>query len=133
MDEITPNATNHRNTVRQPVGCSTVLVNQPDCVRINQSNDNIFQMLFAARIQFFSFYFRTQEVIAHTEDALIEVLNHYYIVSAHIIEPVPQGKYKVCFGFVQSVRLELIFYLELRLGYRRKIHFGLLCWSFAWI
>lgn len=99
MDEITPNATNHRNTVRQPVGCSTVLVNQPDCVRLNQSNGDILKCFFAVCTCFY-FCSHTQEVIAHTEDALLEVLNHYYIVSAHIVEPAPQGKYKVRFDLI---------------------------------
>lgn len=36
-----------------------------------------------------------QEILAHTEDALQEVLNHFYIVSAHIIEKSPQGKHNV--------------------------------------
>lgn len=43
MDEITPNASGHRNTVKQPVGCSTVIVNQPDCVRINQYTSMTFR------------------------------------------------------------------------------------------
>lgn len=34
MDDITPNATNNQNAVNQPVGCSTICVNQPDCVRL---------------------------------------------------------------------------------------------------
>lgn len=33
--------------------------------------------------------------MAHTEDALQEVLNHFYIVSAHIKSDTPQGKYQV--------------------------------------
>lgn len=36
-----------------------------------------------------------QEILGHTEDALSEVLNHFYIVSAHIISDSPQGKYNV--------------------------------------
>ncbi|XP_031628712.1 uncharacterized protein LOC116344357 [Contarinia nasturtii] len=67
MDDITPNATNRLNSInQQPIGCSTICVNQPD-----------------------------YEILAHTEDALQETLNHYYLVSAHIIEPSPQGKHKV--------------------------------------
>ncbi|XP_053678861.1 uncharacterized protein LOC128729230 [Anopheles nili] len=50
----------------QPVGCSTICVNEPDCV-----------------------------VLGHTEDALAEVMNHFYFVSAHIISETPQGKYNV--------------------------------------
>lgn len=41
------------------------------------------------------FYFASQEILAHTEDALKETLNHFYFVSAHIIESSPQGKHKV--------------------------------------
>lgn len=37
----------------------------------------------------------SQEILSHTEDALDETLNHFYLVSAHIIEPSPQGKHKV--------------------------------------
>jgi len=36
-----------------------------------------------------------QEVLGHTEDALSEVLNHIYFVSAHIISDLPQGRWKV--------------------------------------
>ena len=32
-------------------------------------------------------------LLGHTEDALPETLNHAYIVSAHIHEDTPQGKY----------------------------------------
>ncbi|XP_055304139.1 beta-alanyl-dopamine/carcinine hydrolase [Sitodiplosis mosellana] len=66
MDDITPNATNRINGVHPPIGCSTICVNQPD-----------------------------NEILAHTEDALQETLNHFYIVSAHIIESTPQGKHRV--------------------------------------
>lgn len=66
MDEITPVAVKNRNAINQPVGCSTLCVNEPDC-----------------------------QILAHTEDALKEALNHFYLVSAHIIEPTPQGKHKV--------------------------------------
>lgn len=36
-----------------------------------------------------------QETLGHTEDALSENLNNFYIVSAHIISDSPQGKYNV--------------------------------------
>lgn len=36
-----------------------------------------------------------QVVLGHTEDALSEVLNHFYFVSAHIISESPEGKHKV--------------------------------------
>lgn len=66
MDEILPVAVEGKNSINQPIGCSTVCVNEPDC-----------------------------EILAHTEDALSEVLNHYYFVSAHIVSDAPQGKYNV--------------------------------------
>ncbi|XP_055623053.1 beta-alanyl-dopamine/carcinine hydrolase [Toxorhynchites rutilus septentrionalis] len=66
MDDILPIAVDGRNSINQPIGCSTICVNEPDC-----------------------------EILAHTEDALSEVLNHYYFVSAHIVSDAPQGKYNV--------------------------------------
>lgn len=66
MDDIVPSAAAQKNTIDQPVGCSTICVNQPDC-----------------------------QILGHTEDALSEVLNHFYFVSAHIISDEPQGKYNV--------------------------------------
>lgn len=33
--------------------------------------------------------------MGHTEDALSEVLNHIYFVSAHITSDLPQGRWKV--------------------------------------
>lgn len=33
--------------------------------------------------------------MGHTEDALSETLNHFYFVSAHIINEKPQGKWGV--------------------------------------
>jgi len=65
MDNIITNVL-EREGQNQPVGCSTICVN----------NEN-------------------QEVLGHTEDALAEVLNHFYIVSAHIISDTPQGKWQV--------------------------------------
>ncbi|KAF5278311.1 hypothetical protein FQR65_LT03580 [Abscondita terminalis] len=50
----------------QPVGCSTLCINQPG-----------------------------QAILGHTEDALSENLNHFYFVSAHIISETPQGKWQV--------------------------------------
>ncbi|KAL1517408.1 hypothetical protein ABEB36_001175 [Hypothenemus hampei] len=47
-----------------PTGCSTVCVNE-----------------------------RGQEILGHTEDAYSSILNHFYLVSAHIIEKEPQGKW----------------------------------------
>ncbi|KAJ9586090.1 hypothetical protein L9F63_020287, partial [Diploptera punctata] len=35
------------------------------------------------------------EILGHTEDALADVLNHIYFVSAHIISDTPQGRWKV--------------------------------------
>lgn len=40
-------------------------------------------------------YLKYQEILGHTEDALAEALNHFYLVSAHIISETPQGKYNV--------------------------------------
>ncbi|KAK4877384.1 hypothetical protein RN001_009890 [Aquatica leii] len=50
----------------QPVGCSTICVNQPG-----------------------------YEILGHTEDAITENLNHFYFVSAHITSEKPEGKWKV--------------------------------------
>lgn len=66
MDEITPKSIQNRNSINQPIGCSSICINEGNC-----------------------------EILAHTEDALSEVLNHFYIVSAHIISDTPQGKYNV--------------------------------------
>lgn len=35
------------------------------------------------------------EWMGHTEDMVPEVLNHFYFVSAHVIEETPQGRYGV--------------------------------------
>lgn len=40
-----------------------------------------------------------QEVIGHSEDALSPTLNHFYIVSAHIVNDSPQGKYHVSWNW----------------------------------
>lgn len=68
MDEILPQSLKYLNTVekKQPVGCSTIILNGEN-----------------------------ERVLAHTEDALTETLNHYYFVVAHIINDTPQGKYNV--------------------------------------
>lgn len=109
MDDITPNVAKRRSAVNQPVGCSTLLVNQPDCVRINQLIW-YFKILFAV---FNFFYSHIQEVIAHAEDALLEALNHYYIVSAHIIESTPQGKCQVYSDQYSLVAIELSMWIDL--------------------
>ena len=36
-----------------------------------------------------------KEILGHTEDALTETLNHFYLVSAHIISDKPQGRWNV--------------------------------------
>lgn len=36
-----------------------------------------------------------QQILAHTEDALEATLNHWYMVSAHIVSETPQGRYGV--------------------------------------
>ncbi|XP_076170285.1 C45 family peptidase tan [Ptiloglossa arizonensis] len=59
LDDIVLNVANkedQRNNL--PVGCSTVICNQPG-----------------------------QELLGHNEDALSETLNHWYLVSAHVLEP----------------------------------------------
>lgn len=75
MDDITPQSIKHKNEVndvknikdiKEPIGCSTIMLNTEDA-----------------------------KVLAHTEDALTETLNHYYFVVAHIKEDTPQGKYNV--------------------------------------
>lgn len=89
MDDITPNVVNRKNTINQPIGCSTICVNESDCVSFNE-------FIYLSKFQPFTCdNFHLQEILAHTEDALQETLNHFYFVSAHIIEPSPQGKYKV--------------------------------------
>ncbi|RZF48090.1 hypothetical protein LSTR_LSTR002156 [Laodelphax striatellus] len=65
MDEILPNVL-QKKVSENTNGCSTMCCNQPG-----------------------------QELLGHTEDALSEVLNHIYFVSAHIKEDKPQGKWKV--------------------------------------
>ncbi|XP_058808212.1 beta-alanyl-dopamine/carcinine hydrolase isoform X2 [Phymastichus coffea] len=59
LDDIVPNvAANGASGNIQPVGCSTVICNQPG-----------------------------QEILGHNEDALSETLNHWYLVDAHVTEP----------------------------------------------
>lgn len=65
MDEILPNVLQQKKS-DSTNGCSTICINQPG-----------------------------QEILGHTEDALAEVLNHIYFVSAHIITDTPQGRWKV--------------------------------------
>ncbi|XP_063235694.1 beta-alanyl-dopamine/carcinine hydrolase isoform X1 [Bacillus rossius redtenbacheri] len=65
MDEILPNTT-ARKSNPNPNGCSTVCCNYPE-----------------------------KEFLGHTEDALAEILNNIYFVSAHIIADSPQGRWKV--------------------------------------
>lgn len=63
--DILPNVVQHKKS-DSTNGCSTICINQPG-----------------------------QEILGHTEDALSEVLNHFYFVSAHIITDTPQGRWKV--------------------------------------
>nr|BDD85287.1 beta-alanyl-dopamine hydrolase [Ischnura senegalensis] len=65
MDDILPNSLG-KKCKEDTSGCSTIVVNQPG-----------------------------QEFLGHTEDALPEVLNHIYFVSAHIISDEPEGRWKV--------------------------------------
>lgn len=55
-----------KDTIKEPTGCTSVSVNLKD-----------------------------KQLIGHTEDALNETVNHYYFVSAHIIEDKPYGRYNV--------------------------------------
>ncbi|XP_017884388.1 uncharacterized protein LOC108627587 [Ceratina calcarata] len=58
LDDIVPNVMNEGTQNTLPVGCSTIMCNQPD-----------------------------QQILGHNEDALAETLNHWYLVSAHVVEP----------------------------------------------
>ena len=59
LDDIVPNVANEGAEGNSlPVGCSTIVCNQPG-----------------------------QEILGHNEDALSETLNHWYLVSAHVLEP----------------------------------------------
>ncbi|XP_014236027.1 uncharacterized protein LOC106658534 [Trichogramma pretiosum] len=66
LDDIVPNvADNGAQGNDQPVGCSSIVCNQPG-----------------------------QEILGHNEDALAETLNHWYIVDAHVQEPdLPEEKF----------------------------------------
>ncbi|XP_043463208.1 uncharacterized protein LOC122499143 isoform X2 [Leptopilina heterotoma] len=57
LDDILPNVVEGKQGVKEPVGCSSIICNQPG-----------------------------QEILGHNEDALSETLNHWYLVDAHIIE-----------------------------------------------
>ncbi|KAL6443606.1 hypothetical protein ACFW04_001621 [Cataglyphis niger] len=57
LDDIISNVTVKTQENSLPVGCSTIICNQPGC-----------------------------EILGHNEDALKETLNHWYLVSAHVIE-----------------------------------------------
>ncbi|RLU16112.1 hypothetical protein DMN91_011871 [Ooceraea biroi] len=57
LDDIISNATNGTQANVLPVGCSTIICNQPG-----------------------------HEIIGHNEDALSETLNHWYLVRAHVVE-----------------------------------------------
>lgn len=66
MDEILNSVANQETDNHHDTGCSTVCCNEPG-----------------------------EEILGHNEDAVPEVLGHYYIVSAHIISSSPQGRWKV--------------------------------------
>lgn len=66
MDEITPKAVDGRNAIIQRVSCTSICINEPEV-----------------------------QLIGHTEDTLQDALNHFYLVSAHIKEETPQGRYGV--------------------------------------
>lgn len=57
LDDILPNVIGETPGNTLPVGCSTIICNQPG-----------------------------QQIIGHNEDALSETLNHWYLVNAHVIE-----------------------------------------------
>ncbi|CAG9861878.1 unnamed protein product, partial [Phyllotreta striolata] len=65
MDDIMPSPSQPQTIHLQPVGCSSICVNQKD-----------------------------QEILGHTEDALADTLNHIYFVSAHILPEKHDGKWK---------------------------------------
>ncbi|XP_033223085.1 uncharacterized protein LOC117176852 [Belonocnema kinseyi] len=58
LDDILPNVVEGTQGQQQPVGCTSIICNQPG-----------------------------QEILGHNEDALSETLNHWYLVDAHVIEP----------------------------------------------
>lgn len=59
LDDIVPNVVMGESQGNDlPVGCSSILCNHPG-----------------------------QEILGHNEDALSETLNHWYLVSAHVVEP----------------------------------------------
>ncbi|XP_043674518.1 uncharacterized protein LOC122632105 [Vespula pensylvanica] len=57
LDDILPNVVGETSGNTLPVGCSTIICNQPG-----------------------------QQILGHNEDALSETLNHWYLVDAHVIE-----------------------------------------------
>lgn len=79
--------------------------------------------------------FCVQEILAHTEDALQEVLNHFYIVSAHIIEKSPQGKHNVrpfrIISWLRPIKCLLTSTVKFYIGIRGKIHISMLRWTFT--
>lgn len=97
MDEILPRSLIEKNSIlagdqqQQPIGCTTICVNQPQ----NVSFLYFFPQNISSSIYSLSLSLCLKEVIGHSEDALAPTLNHYYIVSAHIIDDTPQGKYQV--------------------------------------
>lgn len=67
LDEILPNVATQVANGSQ-TGCSSIMVN-------NQADE--------------------EDILGHTEDANSEFLDHYYFVSAHIINEKPEGKWQV--------------------------------------
>lgn len=93
-----------------PIGCSTVACNQPGQVsEITKMNNNLVFYSIPSRNGFVNFvcckhavyrlllllshtsvdilHAPKQEILGHNEDALSETLNHWYLVSAHLLEP----------------------------------------------
>ncbi|XP_043287183.1 uncharacterized protein tan [Venturia canescens] len=58
LDDILPMVAKGEQVNDLPTGCSTIVCNHPG-----------------------------QEILGHNEDALSETMNHWYLVSAHVIEP----------------------------------------------
>lgn len=102
LDDILPNVANEGQENTLPIGCSTIMCNQPGQVSdkkkhyicdgmqlsmIDLLNLNNNLILFASFIWCFFIDILQQEILGHNEDALSETLNHWYLVSAHVIEP----------------------------------------------
>lgn len=70
-----------------------------------------------------------QQILAHTEDALAATLNHFYIVSAHIINDSPEGKYKVLCWIVYFIIIYAIFTFSIWISQVTEERFTSLCYA----